>query len=747
MPAPNVTKTANHNFNVSLPNGEVIPLGQSTSSFTPKMVFPRWQSYAWNASIGLSMAVPANALAIAGMTSSNTANSVTADNSYFTITYSGVDVNPGYNEGGGLDISITLKRSIGNTLAFSFNNVNTKAYLQPSLTLEWSIGQDLGGGVTVASVTDTDVTGTDGQNYVHRPDYVVNAIAFYHATQGGLVSDVQVATGLTTGQIGMLYRMKVTDSSATPKTGWANWSIRDANTLWLNFDTTGMTYPIMITPAGDTFGYTTAGASNVSAGSNQVLFDFGGFSGAAGTGTSISCDCYRIVGTNTYQGAIYTLSGGTYSLFTKGSTGDSATLATSPAWVTTNFSSAPTFTATTYYILVNFSGTANGIAYTSNGNTIKSKAMTYGTWGSFSSPTTYNGGEASIYCTYTAGGGTSNYTKTTLFTIGTKQLNASRLSTLTRKATFQIHATSTGRKLSASIRKIAFTIKANSLTKKAVGKSVKFTIGITPTLKKLSAVTRKTLFTIGTKSLYKKGVGKSTKFTIGVTSTGKRLSAVIRKAAFTLKATSIGSKIYSGAGNAYIKTVKFTIGVASTAKRSVTLTRKTLFGIGISLSGSRQTALKRTTRFTMGVTSLPSKLVSRIRKASFSIGVSSTGKKQSVFLRSARFTIGVQSTASRTSAIIRKALFTIGVSSSGYKGYVPFLSVITKPIKLVGQKILNLIGIHNQPKAFPYTFPINFGESEAKTVNLKGQKPPTLPGEEPVTLKGKNKDDINLKGE
>ena len=128
-----VSKTANNNYTIQI-GANSIPLGSATTSFTPKMVFPDWSGYAWNAQLGLTMAVTANALATAGMTSSNTANSVTASNSYFNITYSGVAVNPPFNETGGLDMSIDILKSIGTTLAFGYNSTNVNAYLQPSLT-------------------------------------------------------------------------------------------------------------------------------------------------------------------------------------------------------------------------------------------------------------------------------------------------------------------------------------------------------------------------------------------------------------------------------------------------------------------------------------------------------------------------------------------------------------------------------------------------------------------------------------
>ena len=207
-----VIQTATNNYSVQV-GANVISLGSATSSFTPAMTFPDWQGYAWNAQLGLTMAVPGNALAMAGMTSSSTSTSVTASNSYFSITYSGVAVNPPFNETGGLDMSINILKNIGTTLAFGYNSTNVNAYVQPPLTDEWTVGQTLPNGNTVASVTATDVTDNQGNNVAHRPIYVVGSIALYNATAGGMVTSAQAATGLTDGEMGMMYALTCHDSA------------------------------------------------------------------------------------------------------------------------------------------------------------------------------------------------------------------------------------------------------------------------------------------------------------------------------------------------------------------------------------------------------------------------------------------------------------------------------------------------------------------------------------------------------
>ena len=397
-----VEKASANNYDLQIGN-DTVHLGSATGSFTPKMVFPRWQGYAWNTQLGLSMAVTANALAVAGMTSSNTATSVTASNSYFDITYSGVDVNPPYNESGGLDIHITIKKNIGNTLAFAYNNTNVNAYLQPSLTKEWTVGQDLGNGRTVASVTDTDVTDNLGNNVAHRPDYVVNAIAFMNATAGGMVSDVQATTGLTTGQIGMLYRMKMTGANGV--TAWADWSIPNGTNLWLNLNTAGMTYPIVISPAGDTFGYTTAGASDYNCGV-QIWGGYDTYTPASsGTATSMSIHASKITNTGTDQMALYSYVSSSQGAFvTNGSTPSTSSITTS-TWYTASFGTPPSVSSSKSYLAWENS-VNNNTQYTSTGgHGFWSHSDTYGTWPGTVATSSFLAYLFSIYCTYTAGGG------------------------------------------------------------------------------------------------------------------------------------------------------------------------------------------------------------------------------------------------------------------------------------------------------------------------------------------------------
>ena len=402
-----VIQTATNNYSVQV-GANVISLGSATSSFTPAMTFPDWQGYAWNAQLGLTMAVPGNALAMAGMTSSSTSTSVTASNSYFSITYSGVAVNPPFNETGGLDMSINILKNIGTTLAFGYNSTNVNAYVQPPLTSEWTVGQQLGNGNTVASVTATDVTDNQGNNVAHRPIYVVGSIALCNASAGGMVTTAQAATGLTTGQMGMLYALTCHDSSTVQQTGYATWSISGSNFILTLPTFTNPVYPIVLSPAGDTFGYTNIGGTAYGGvAQNWMEFYSTGYTGISATGTSISVYSKGSPPASPEEMALYTLSGSTYSPVTNGTTPPVTAGSGSNAWYSSSFSIGPTLTATTYYIMWNNSNSAGYIYYNSASGNIVKLGMTYNTWNSTSAtPSTYiSSAQFSIYCTYTAGGG------------------------------------------------------------------------------------------------------------------------------------------------------------------------------------------------------------------------------------------------------------------------------------------------------------------------------------------------------
>jgi hypothetical protein len=281
---------------------ETIHIGNPSvvTSHTPIISIPRWDE----CGISIQMVGP-NALFSTSVTDGT---QITASNASIQLTHAPVGLRPGFNEWGGLEHTTTLLKSVGKTLTYMMTLTNVVAYLQPSFTKEWTVGQVLKNGNTVATVTDTDVTDNLGHNVAHRPIYVVNAIAFYHTSKGGIVPDTDATRGLTTGLIGMLYARVATDNSPIPQTGYTAWSF-SGNTLVETLPVfTNPVYPIVLAPAGDTFGYTTAGSSssNNLADSNHLVASYL-YTGAAGTGTSMSL--YASGSSNGMALALYTSGG------------------------------------------------------------------------------------------------------------------------------------------------------------------------------------------------------------------------------------------------------------------------------------------------------------------------------------------------------------------------------------------------------------------------------------------------------
>jgi hypothetical protein len=110
------------------------------------------------------------------------------------------------------------------------------------------------------------------------------------------------------------------------------------------------------------------------------------------------------------QMAVYTLSAGTYSLVTNASTPSVSTPARTPAWYTSNFAVAPTFSAVTYYLVINTQKNTPIFYFnTDSGNNVLKRNQIFGTWpATFTSAGNYETSKKlSIYCTYTAGGGST----------------------------------------------------------------------------------------------------------------------------------------------------------------------------------------------------------------------------------------------------------------------------------------------------------------------------------------------------
>jgi hypothetical protein len=324
-------------------------------------------------------------------------DTLSASNEEWTFQYKPIAPKDGFNDKGGIDIFITAKeKPASNKIYFSYDSSTVTPYYQASLTEEYQNGWNNEFQCEI-SVTETQVIVVKdtkerktGTLIVERPDYVVGSIAFY---ANGKNNHEAGGINYATGKVGHLYAMQC-------KGEWCRWSIEGQYivlTIPLQiFDKA--VYPIEIKPVGDTFGYTSIGASfwndmpaNVLTGSV--------FTGANGVVTSMS------VYERTFSGTqIKTVLVDHSSLNIIANGVSNALDSTTPfQWFTTSFTTNPTISNTEYVLMLVTTGIVDfkyDSGSTDQGHNDSSN--------SFSSPTnptdaTHNTNKYSIYCTYTPG--------------------------------------------------------------------------------------------------------------------------------------------------------------------------------------------------------------------------------------------------------------------------------------------------------------------------------------------------------
>ena len=335
---PTTTQIDSRHFEMNL-SGDKVKIGSANSEFTPVIRFDRFtvngtaESFVELNLVGGGSIARFNKATLANGT-------VTTENKYLKLEYKAVEQKAGFNEFGGVDYKITVKQPTGlNTITFTYNHQACNAYLQPPLTQA-----EIDAGAT-------------------RPDYAVNSIAFYHDTKGGAVTQAQVDIGLTTGKIGHLYRMQVTDANNNQT--WADWGFGGGQSqITLTIPQAFLdsaVYPLVIAPVGDTFGYTTAGLSVWSATANYMFSSYDTYTGAVGDGTSMSIyGAYRDVSGVKVQCAVYDNATAPANLITNAVTDQITINSTTPQWWTGNFSSAPSFSDLAYRLFYNNDGGGGG---------------------------------------------------------------------------------------------------------------------------------------------------------------------------------------------------------------------------------------------------------------------------------------------------------------------------------------------------------------------------------------------------
>ena len=406
--APTVTKLADNSFDINFTGTKhKVHIGNGGANFIGRMILGAWDN---ECIIDLQMENITGNLGKATLVGTGETAVISVENNAWKLVYKPVPPKAGFNEYGGIDYIMTIKRKTSyNIINFTYNATNVVAYFQPPLTSEFAAGWNDEFQCNI-EVTETDVTRVDnGEVLFHRPDYVVNSIAFYHATKGGMVTVVDANRGITTGKIGMLYAMKVTDSSAVPKTAWTKWTM-NGNTITLTIPLTFLqtaTFPVVIAPVGDFFGHSTTGSS---AGNNtnleNVIAGIKATPSSSGTVTSMSMYANLSSGSEHHnvKTAIYDDSGSA-SPISNGTTTQVHETVEGFTWRNYTFAVNPTVVGSTTYKIVGWANSDIGTFYLGADTTNNhgyTKSSTYGA--SFPTAVGFTENDYAylcIYCTYT----------------------------------------------------------------------------------------------------------------------------------------------------------------------------------------------------------------------------------------------------------------------------------------------------------------------------------------------------------
>src|SRR3989304_2794592 len=237
------------------------------------------------------------------------------------------DTDFGFNEFGGVDYIFTLKKKPpSNKISFGYDPSVLVPYLQPALT-----AQEIADGVI-------------------RPDHVVNSVAWYHATKGGVVFPEDVSDRISTGKAFHQYRLRLV--AADSSWIWADWGLEAGNLVTLYVDQTFLNtkpYPMMLLPVADTFGDTSTGAITFGI-ENWIIGQI--FAGAAGTGVTTHAYVRTTTSNKLMKGGLYDAVDPNSNLITNGGTGENTVVANGAHWEAFAFSSAPTLAAANYRIIV-----------------------------------------------------------------------------------------------------------------------------------------------------------------------------------------------------------------------------------------------------------------------------------------------------------------------------------------------------------------------------------------------------------
>lgn len=280
------------------------------------------------------------------------------------------------------EFEIILKeKPLTNKLQFSLQSKGVDFIYQPELTVE------------------------EKKEGFIRPTHVIGSYAIYHKSK--------INNEYQAGKVGHIYRPQIIDAAGNKV--WGDLFIDNSQmivTIPQQFLDDAV-YPIRHA-AGATFGYTTLGASNTgdNGGDSEVSSQF---TGAAGTGVSISVGFASNTAGIGHIAGLYTLSGTTLT-FVTGTDTVTSTAALTNAFDALNFNSAPALSAISYNILCMVKaagkGSHNSRLFDAGSANQAADKVNNGTYPTLPSPITavsQSTNKYSIFVTYTASGGATNH--------------------------------------------------------------------------------------------------------------------------------------------------------------------------------------------------------------------------------------------------------------------------------------------------------------------------------------------------
>ena len=358
-----LTKVSDTQYKIDYPGtGSSIEIGSKLSFNTDLKISH------WNDEVSFSLIAPVDinskSQLTADMFSDFITDKVVASNGEWNFEYYAVWPNE-FNESGGIDIIITAKeKPASNKIYFTYNSETVTPYYQGALTPE------------------------EIEEGASRPEHVIGSIAFYANEKANhAIGDINYKTG----KVGHLYAMRAGNE-------WCRWGIEgDYIVLTIPDKVYNGVYPVVISPVGDTFGYTTAGGSYGSTSDARLcLFSCP----AAGTATLLtSYTAYGGGGTAEMGGAIYDASKNKVAE-DSGNTNVDVT----PGWDSVSISAS--LSIANYYL--GWWIGDGGDYYYDTGAANQMLRDSTDVWETWKDPFTDNyqyARKMSIYCTYTPSGG------------------------------------------------------------------------------------------------------------------------------------------------------------------------------------------------------------------------------------------------------------------------------------------------------------------------------------------------------